>query len=126
MVPDYRKWKSKGIRTALGIEIKAKSVVLTNELSLTVRSIGDKTSVGKSRRKRFGWNYRRLNQCRFEAGRMKTGTPPRVDGRSLDYSKMNEEKGDAKPDKFSYSDLTAPLTSKIMSYDLYLWKCMIF
>jgi tRNA uridine 5-carboxymethylaminomethyl modification enzyme len=39
---------------------------------------------------------------------MKTGTPPRVDGRSLDYSKMNEE--DAKPDKFSYSDLTAPLT----------------
>ena len=45
----------------------------------------------------------------FEAGRMKTGTPPRVDGRSLDYSKMNEEKGDAKPDKFSYSDLTKPL-----------------
>jgi tRNA uridine 5-carboxymethylaminomethyl modification enzyme len=37
---------------------------------------------------------------------MKTGTPPRVDGRSLDYSKMNEEKGDAKPDKFSYSDVT--------------------
>jgi tRNA uridine 5-carboxymethylaminomethyl modification enzyme len=44
----------------------------------------------------------------FEAGRMKTGTP-RVDGRSLDYSKMNEEKGDARPDKFSYSDVTSPL-----------------
>ncbi len=45
----------------------------------------------------------------FESGRMKTGTPPRVDGRSLDYSKMNEEKGDDKPDKFSYSDITKPL-----------------
>jgi tRNA uridine 5-carboxymethylaminomethyl modification enzyme len=50
-----------------------------------------------------------LVKAGFQAGRMKTGTPPRVDGRSLDYSKMNEEKGDAKPDKFSYSDVTAPL-----------------
>jgi tRNA uridine 5-carboxymethylaminomethyl modification enzyme len=83
-------------------------VVLTNELSLTVRSIlviklrwgraGESASVGITED---------LINAGFEAGRMKTGTPPRVDGRSLDYSKMNEEKGDAKPDKFSYSDLTA-------------------
>jgi tRNA uridine 5-carboxymethylaminomethyl modification enzyme len=50
----------------------------------------------------------------FEAGRMKTGTPPRVDGRS-DYSKMNEEKGDARPDKFSYSDVISAGASKILS-----------
>jgi tRNA uridine 5-carboxymethylaminomethyl modification enzyme len=51
-----------------------------------------------------------LVKAGFESGRMKTGTPPRVDGRSLDYTKMNEEKGDIKPDKFSYSDITKPLT----------------
>ena len=46
----------------------------------------------------------------FQAGRMKTGTPPRVDGRSLDYSKMRVEPGDENPSKFSYSNLTQPLT----------------
>ena len=46
----------------------------------------------------------------FESGRMKTGTPPRVDGRSLDYSKMEEQPGDINPSKFSYSDITKPLT----------------
>ena len=50
---------------------------------------------------------------------MKTGTPPRVDGRSLDYSKMNEEKGDAKPDKFSYSDITKPLVHQKSCYMTY-------
>ncbi len=55
----------------------------------------------------------------FESGRMKTGTPPRVDGRSLDYSKMNEEKGDARPDKFSYSDVTSPLTHQRSCYMTY-------
>ena len=49
-----------------------------------------------------------LEKVGFQSGRMKTGTPPRVDGRSLDYSKMNEEKGDERPDKFSYSDITKP------------------
>jgi tRNA uridine 5-carboxymethylaminomethyl modification enzyme len=104
--------KVKGIRTALGIEIKAKSVVLTNGTFLNGQiHIGDKNFGGG----RAGENSsvgitEDLTKAGFEAGRMKTGTPPRVDGRSLDYSKMNEEKGDAKPDKFSYSDLTTPLT----------------
>jgi tRNA uridine 5-carboxymethylaminomethyl modification enzyme len=104
--------KVKGIRTALGIEIKAKSVVLTNGTFLNGQiHIGDKNFGGG----RAGENSsvgitEDLTEAGFEAGRMKTGTPPRVDGRSLDYSKMNEEKGDAKPDKFSYSDLTTPLT----------------
>jgi tRNA uridine 5-carboxymethylaminomethyl modification enzyme len=52
----------------------------------------------------------------FEAGRMKTGTPPRVDGRSLDYSKMNEEKVTLRPDKFSYSDVTSHQRSCHMTY----------
>lgn len=60
-----------------------------------------------------------LIKAGFEAGRMKTGTPPRVDGRSLDFSKMNEEKGDAKPDKFSYSDVTSPLTHQRSCYMTY-------
>jgi tRNA uridine 5-carboxymethylaminomethyl modification enzyme len=60
-----------------------------------------------------------LVKAGFESGRMKTGTPPRVDGRSLDYSKMNEEKGDAKPDKFSYSDITKPLVHQKSCYMTY-------
>jgi tRNA uridine 5-carboxymethylaminomethyl modification enzyme len=60
-----------------------------------------------------------LVKAGFESGRMKTGTPPRVDGRSLDYSKMNEEKGDIKPDKFSYSDITKPLTLQKSCYMTY-------
>ena len=55
----------------------------------------------------------------FESGRMKTGTPPRVDGRSLDYSKMNEEPGDVNPDKFSYSDETKPLTNQRLCHMTY-------
>jgi tRNA uridine 5-carboxymethylaminomethyl modification enzyme len=54
---------------------------------------------------------------------MKTGTP-RVDGRSLDFSKMNEEKGDARPDKFSYSMINNTLgSSEILPYDLYIFGC---
>jgi tRNA uridine 5-carboxymethylaminomethyl modification enzyme len=60
-----------------------------------------------------------LVKAGFESGRMKTGTPPRVDGRSLDYSKMNEEKGDLKPDKFSYSDITKPLSLQKSCYMTY-------
>jgi tRNA uridine 5-carboxymethylaminomethyl modification enzyme len=54
---------------------------------------------------------------------MKTGTPPRVDGRSLDYSKMNEEKGDARPDKFSYSDVTSPLVHQRSCHMTLYFKC---
>ncbi len=100
-----------GIRTSLGIEIKAKTVVLTNGTFLNgLIHIGDKQFGGGRAGESAAYGITEdLMQVGFESGRMKTGTPPRVDGRSLDYSKMNEEKGDEKPDKFSYSNLTKPL-----------------
>ena len=101
--------KVTGIRTSLGIEIKAKSVVLTFLNGLI--HIGEKQFGGGRAGESAAYGITEdLVNAGFQSGRMKTGTPPRVDGRSLDYSKMNEEKGDAKPDKFSYSDITKPLT----------------
>ncbi|MFA9192444.1 tRNA uridine-5-carboxymethylaminomethyl(34) synthesis enzyme MnmG [Flavobacterium sp. FZUC8N2.13] len=104
--------KIKGIKTSLGVEIRSKSVVLTNGTFLNgLIHIGEKQFGGGRAGESAAYGITEdLIQAGFEAGRMKTGTPPRVDGRSLDYSKMNEEKGDAKPSKFSYSDLTSPLT----------------
>ncbi len=101
----------KGIRTSLGVEIKSKSVVLTNGTFLNgLIHIGEKQFGGGRAGESAAYGITEdLVKAGFEAGRMKTGTPPRVDGRSLDYSKMNEELGDAKPDKFSYSDETKPL-----------------
>ena len=103
--------KIKGIKTSLGLEIHAKAVVLTNGTFLNgLIHIGEKQFGGGRAGESAAYGITEdLVKAGFEAGRMKTGTPPRVDGRSLDYSKMNEEKGDAKPDKFSYSDLTKPL-----------------
>ena len=104
--------KVTGIRTSLGIEIKAKSVVLTNGTFLNgLIHIGEKQFGGGRAGESAAYGITEdLVNAGFQSGRMKTGTPPRVDGRSLDYSKMNEEKGDVKPDKFSYSDITKPLT----------------
>ena len=101
----------KGIKTSLGIEIRAKAVVLTNGTFLNgLMHIGDKQFGGGRAGEGAAYGITEdLIATGFESGRMKTGTPPRVDGRSLDYSKMNEEKGDAMPDKFSYSDITKPL-----------------
>ncbi|OCB77188.1 tRNA uridine-5-carboxymethylaminomethyl(34) synthesis enzyme MnmG [Flavobacterium crassostreae] len=101
----------KGVRTSLGIEIKAKSVVLTNGTFLNgLIHVGDKQFGGGRAGEGAAHGITEdLIKAGFESGRMKTGTPPRVDGRSLDFSKMNEEKGDAKPDKFSYSDATTAL-----------------
>lgn len=104
--------KIKGIRTSLGLVIKGKSVVLTNGTFLNgLIHIGEKQFGGGRAGESAAYGITEdLIAAGFESGRMKTGTPPRVDGRSLDYSKMNEEKGDEKPDKFSYSDITTPLT----------------
>ncbi len=90
--------KIKGIRTSLGVEIKAKSVVLTNGTFLNgLIHIGEKQFGGGRAGESAAYGITEdLVNVGFESGRMKTGTPPRVDGRSLDYSKMNEEKGDAK------------------------------
>lgn len=100
-----------GVKTSLGLEIKAKTVVLTNGTFLNgLIHIGDKQfgggRAGESASKGI---TEELVALGFEAGRMKTGTPPRVDGRSLDFSKMIIQPGDDNPDKFSYSDETKPL-----------------
>ncbi len=113
--------KIKGIKTSLGIEIKAKSVVLTNGTFLNgLIHIGEKQFGGGRAGESAAYGITEdLVKAGFESGRMKTGTPPRVDGRSLNYSKMNEEKGDAKPDKFSYSDITKPLVHQKSCYMTY-------
>ncbi len=100
-----------GVKTQLGTEIYSKSVILTNGTFLNGKifigkkvfgggRIGEKAAVGLTEN---------LVDLGFEAGRMKTGTPPRIDGRSLDFSKMTEQKGDEHPQKFSFSDETSPL-----------------
>ena len=100
-----------GVRTSLGLEIKAKSVVLTNGTFLNgLIHIGDKQFGGGRAGESASFGITEdLVKLGFESGRMKTGTPPRVDGRSLDFSKMTEQPGDEVPEKFSYSNLTAPL-----------------
>ncbi len=93
-----------GIRTAMGIEIPAKSVVLTNGTFLNgLIHIGEKHfGGGRAGEKAATGITEQLIELGFEAGRMKTGTPPRIDGRSLDYSKMEEQKGDEEVVGFSY------------------------
>ncbi|MDY2586505.1 tRNA uridine-5-carboxymethylaminomethyl(34) synthesis enzyme MnmG [Winogradskyella aquimaris] len=100
-----------GVKTSLGIEVKAKTVVLTNGTFLNgLIHIGDKNFGGGRAGERAATGITEdLINLGFDAGRMKTGTPPRVDGRSLDYSKMIEQPGDENPEKFSYLDLTKPL-----------------
>ena len=103
-----------GIKTSLGLEIKAKTVVLTNGTFLNgLIHIGDKQFGGGRAGESASFGITEdLLKIGFESGRMKTGTPPRVDGRSLDYSKMIEQLGDINPSKFSYSDITKPLTEQ--------------
>ena len=101
-----------GVKTSLGVEVKAKSVVLTNGTFLNgLIHIGDKNFGGGRAGERAATGItEQLVNLGFESGRMKTGTPPRVDGRSLDFSKMIEQPGDEDPQKFSYLDVTKPLT----------------
>lgn len=101
----------KGIRTGMGLEIAAKSVVLTNGTFLNgIIHIGEKQfSGGRTAEKAATGITEQLIEAGFEAGRMKTGTPPRIDGRSLDYSKMEEQLGDENPEKFSYLEEIEPI-----------------
>ena len=101
-----------GIKTSLGLTIKAKTVVLTNGTFLNgLIHIGDKQFGGGRAGESASFGITEdLLKLGFEAGRMKTGTPPRVDGRSLDFSKMIEQPGDEHPDKFSYLQIVKPLT----------------
>lgn len=100
------KGKVTGVKTQLGITFKAKSVILTNgtflngiihvgNMQLGGGRIGDPASKGLTEQ---------LNSLGFDSARLKTGTPVRVDGRTIDYSKLNEQKGDEAPGKFSYTD----------------------
>ncbi|WP_456438939.1 tRNA uridine-5-carboxymethylaminomethyl(34) synthesis enzyme MnmG [Psychroserpens sp.] len=100
-----------GVKTSLGLEIKAKTVVLTNGTFLNgLIHIGDKNFGGGRAGERAATGItEQLIGLGFESGRMKTGTPPRVDGRSLDYSKMIEQPGDEQPEKFSYLENIKPL-----------------
>ena len=117
----FKNNKIEGILTSLGIEIKAKTVVLTNGTFLNgLIHIGDKQFGGGRAGESAAYGITDdLVKVGFDAGRMKTGTPPRVDGRSLDYSKMREEPGDDVPDKFSYSDETKPLTNQKLCHMTY-------
>jgi tRNA uridine 5-carboxymethylaminomethyl modification enzyme len=101
----------KGVITGMGLEIRSRAVVLTNGTFLNGKiHIGEKNfGGGRTGEKAATGITEQLVQLGFESGRMKTGTPPRVDGRSLDYSKMEEQLGDENPEKFSYSSETQPL-----------------
>ena len=104
-----------GIKTSLGLEIKSKSVVLTNGTFLNgLIHIGEKQfGGGRAGEKASTGITEELIDYGFVSGRMKTGTPPRVDGRSLDYSLMSSQPGDSSPGKFSYSQRTSPLTKQL-------------
>jgi tRNA uridine 5-carboxymethylaminomethyl modification enzyme len=99
-----------GVKTSIGAEIKGKSVVLTNGTFLNgVIHIGEKKfGGGRSGEKAATGITEQLNSLGFESGRMKTGTPPRIDGRSLNYALMEEQWGDNNPGRFSYTDVARP------------------
>ena len=110
-----------GIKTSLGIEIFSKSVVLTNGTFLNgIIHIGEKQfGGGRVGEKASTGITENLMDFGFVSGRMKTGTPPRVDGRSLDYSKMIIQPGDKDPSKFSFSDQTSSLKKQLDCFMTY-------
>lgn len=99
-----------GVFTSMGITVRCKSVVLTNGTFLNgIIHIGEKRfGGGRMAEKAATGITEQLVQLGFESGRMKTGTPPRVDGRSLDYSKMEEQKGDEEISGFSFLSIPKP------------------
>jgi tRNA uridine 5-carboxymethylaminomethyl modification enzyme len=109
-----------GVKTAMDINIFADAVVLTNGTFLNgLIHLGEKQfGGGRAAEKASTGITENLIELGFESGRMKTGTPPRVDGRSLDYSKMEIQPGDENPSKFSYSN-TNPLAKQIPCYITY-------
>ena len=113
--------KIEGVKTGLGNKIYSKSVILTNgtflnglihvgEKNFGGGRVGEKSSTGLTAD---------LESLGFSAGRMKTGTPPRVDGRSLDFSLMEEQPGDLNPGKFSFLESIKPLKNQTSCYITY-------
>lgn len=109
-----------GVHTGLGLEIRSKSVILTNGTFLNgIIHIGEKQFGGGRAGERAAKGItEQLQGLGFESGRMKTGTPPRIDGRSLQYSKMEIQRGDENPSKFSYTD-TPTLETQIPCHITY-------
>ena len=110
-----------GVKTALGLEIKASTVVLTNGTFLNgLIHVGDKNFGGGRAGERPAKGLTEaLTSLGFSSGRMKTGTPPRVDGRSLDYTKMTIQPGDKDPQKFSFLDTTRPVENQLSCHMTY-------
>ncbi|MES2380716.1 MAG: tRNA uridine-5-carboxymethylaminomethyl(34) synthesis enzyme MnmG [Bacteroidota bacterium] len=106
--------KACGVKTGMGMDIYSKSVILTNGTFLNgIIHIGQKQfGGGRIAEKSATGITEQLVQLGFESGRMKTGTPPRVDGRSLNYELMERQEGDENPGKFSYSNVTSSVTNQ--------------
>tara|TARA_B100001115_G_C15843968_1_gene424202 strand:- start:1071 stop:2942 length:1872 start_codon:yes stop_codon:yes gene_type:complete len=103
-----------GVRTSMGIEVETKAVILNSGTFLNgTIHLGDKTfGGGRMGDRAVKGITAQLESLGFESGRMKTGTPPRVDGRSIDFSVMEEQPGDDSPGKFSYYNRTQPLKNQ--------------
>tara|TARA_B100000575_G_scaffold61947_1_gene47200 strand:- start:96 stop:1697 length:1602 start_codon:yes stop_codon:yes gene_type:complete len=116
-----KKDKLCGVVTGLGQKIKSKTVVLTNGTFLNgLIHVGDKNfGGGRAGEKAATGITEQLVSLGFDSGRMKTGTPPRVDGRSLDYSKMIEQPGDTNPQKFSFLSSTRSVTKQLSCHMTY-------
>lgn len=110
-----------GVETGMGMVIPCRAVVLTSGTFMNgVMHIGERQlGGGRAGEKASHGITEQLCSLGFEAGRMKTGTPPRVDGRSLDYSQMEEQPGDEQPGKFSYSTTTSPLKRQLSCWMTY-------
>ena len=106
--------KVEGVKTSMGLSIKSKAVILNSGTFLNgVIHLGEKQFGGGRMGEKAAFGItEQLVELGFEAGRMKTGTPPRVDGRSIDFKAMEEQKGDDLPEKFSYAYDKSPLKSQ--------------
>ena len=113
--------KVTGVKTGMGVEVKAKAVILTNGTFLNgLIHLGEKQFKGGRAGESASYGItENLMDLGFESGRMKTGTPPRVDGRSLNYGLMEEQAGDTSPFKFSYSDESPYLQKQLPCHITY-------
>jgi tRNA uridine 5-carboxymethylaminomethyl modification enzyme len=116
-----RDGRVEGVKTSMGMEIRSKTVVLTNGTFLNgLIHIGEKQfGGGRTGEKAATGLTEQLVQLGFESGRMKTGTPPRIDGRSLNYDRMEEQPGDSVPGKFSFLSTTHPPAKQRSCYITY-------
>ena len=110
--------KISGVVTSIGTKFYSKTVILTNGTFLNgLIHIGEKNYGGGRTGEQASFGITKsLKRMGFSSGRMKTGTPPRVDGRSLDFNSMEIQPGDIKPEKFSFSDETKPLKKQLDCY----------